>query len=193
MVIPRCTEKQCCYLIGAHNVYELQTLEDEEHCSLFIDDFVSESNAVHVVSRIDPLFLLIPSLLRNRKKSQISGSFCSSPLEQLLPDNVRTDILSKLESTMDLEAICNIQQIDDEVFCVLNDEKMIQFLDSKLEAIQSVDAMNSLNDALCVLNEYIPEYYFEKLCVHKKYAIFHWQRISLYVDSVDLLLSDHTV
>jgi len=159
-------DRECCYLIGTRNVYELQTVSDEEHCSLFIDDFVSESNAVHVVNRIDPMFLLIPSLLRNRKKSQISESFCSSPLDQLLDERVRTDILSKLESPMDLEAICNVQQIDEEVYCVLNDDKVLQFLDSKLTAIQEI--VSGLNDALCVLNEYVPPYFFEKLCDHRK-------------------------
>ena len=167
-------ERECCYLTGTRNVYEVQTLEDDQHCSLFIDDFVSESNAIYVVNRVDPLFLLIPSLLRNRKKSQMSDSYCSSPIDQLLPDNVRRDILSKLDSPMALEAICKIQQIDDEVYCVLSDDKVIQFLDSKLttirDAMQSMDPTKGINDALCVLNEYIPAYFFEKMCDHKKYG-----------------------
>jgi len=163
-------ERDCCYLVGTNNVYEIQSMEDEGHCSLFIDDFVSESDTIYVVSRMDPIFLLIPSLLRNRKKSQISDSFCSSPLDQLLPDTVRRDVLSKLESPAALEAICKIQEIDDEIYCVLSDEKVVEFLDSKLAAIteKMTDSKQALQDALCVLNEYIPSYFFEKLCDRKK-------------------------
>jgi len=162
-------DKNVTYLIGDCNVYEMQIIEDKDHCSLFFDDYVSESNQIFCVSRIDPFFLLIPSLLKNRKKNQISEKFCSSPLDQLLNDNEIEHVLSK---TKDLTQICAVQRIDDEIYCVLSDEKVMAFLDVKLKNIQKTlqpKCTDSLCDALAILNEYVCAYFFDMLC--KKYNL----------------------
>ena len=174
-------ETEVVYLIGHKNVYEMQVMEDEDHCSLFIDDFVSESNKMHLVNKIDPYFLLIPPLLKNRKKSNISDKYCSSPLNQLLSNNEINHILSKLPSKMDnLKQICNVQQIDDEIYCVLDDDKVIHFLDAKLRKIQTTLRSDTslrinidpLHDALAILNEYISPFFFEKICEKYKFCCF---------------------
>merc|ERR1712228_42310 len=170
-------EKDCCYLIGTNNVYEVQTIEDDDFCSLFIDDFVSESNKINLINKMDAMYLLIPTLLKNRKKSTVSDKYCSSPLDQLLTDNQMNHILNKLSSKKDLKQICNVQEIDDEIYCVLNDDKVIKFLDMKLKNIQKTLKNNTsisinidpLHDALAILNEYIPSYFFDKIC--EKYKV----------------------
>eukprot|EP01083_Nonionella_stella_P044113 118910_1 len=168
----------CCYLIGKSNIYEMQTFEDDGHCSLFIDDYVSESNTIYLINKMDPIYLLIPSLLKNRKKSHISENYCASPLDQLLDAHQMDHILSKIASPQDtLSQICNVQEIDDGMYCVLDDDKVISFLDSKLKTIEQALTTNpsisinidATNDALCILNEYIPHALFEQLC--QKYKL----------------------
>eukprot|EP01084_Bolivina_argentea_P252335 423528_1 len=170
-------EKECCYLIGK-NIYEMQTFEDDDHCSLFIDNFVQENNKIYIINQMDPMYLLIPLLLKNRQPSDTDNKFCSSPLNQLLTNNEITHILNKLPSpNVALKQICEVQEIDEDLYCVLDDDKVIQFLDKKLNQIQitlndniSIPTnIDSLNDALCILNEYIPNYFFEKLC--QKYSL----------------------
>jgi len=126
---------------------------------------------------MDAMYLLIPTLLKNRKKSTVSDKYCSSPLDQLLNNNEMNHVLSKLKSKMDLKQICNIQEIDDEIYCVLNDDKVIKFFELKLKNIQKTLKNNTsisinidpLHDALSILNEYIPSYFFDKIC--EKYKV----------------------
>ena len=173
-------EKDCCYLIGKINIYEMQTFSDDEYCSLFVDNFVSENDKIYLINRIDLIYLLIPSLLKNRKQSQVSNKFCLSPIDQLLNHKQIKYILNKLNKKQQIDLmnnICDSQQIDDEFYYVLNDEKVINFLDLKLKQIQEKLKNNSsitintdiLSDSLSIFNEYIPNYFFEKLC--KKYNL----------------------
>jgi len=166
-------EMDVVYLIGNKNVYEMQVIGDDDHCSLFIDDFVSENNDIHLINMIDPYFLLIPPLLKNRKKSNISDKYCLSPLDQLLNGNEMNHILSKLSPKIEaLGTICNVKEIDDEIYCVLDDDKVVAFLEKKLKRIESrlkSDTsfrinIDPLHDALAILNEYISPFYFKKIC-----------------------------
>eukprot|EP00484_Ammonia_sp_Unknown_P017412 CAMPEP_0197036482 /NCGR_PEP_ID=MMETSP1384-20130603/13972_1 /TAXON_ID=29189 /ORGANISM="Ammonia sp." /LENGTH=304 /DNA_ID=CAMNT_0042466665 /DNA_START=38 /DNA_END=952 /DNA_ORIENTATION=- len=165
-------QRDCYYLVGERHIYEMQTFHDDEHCSLFVDDYVFERDDIYLINRIDPIYLLIPSLLKNRKHSiSNANKFCLSPLDQLLSDKEMQHIAHKLPSKKsELELICDFQRIDEDAFYVLNDEKVVEFLDLKLARIQStlqsssMSTNNTLNEALCILNEYIAEPYFAKLC-----------------------------
>mmetsp|Transcript_15086 Transcript_15086/g.22813 ORF Transcript_15086/g.22813 Transcript_15086/m.22813 type:complete len:298 (-) Transcript_15086:310-1203(-) len=172
-------DKPCCYLVGDRHIYEMQTFEDDEYCSLFVDDTVCEKDTLYVVNAVDPIYLLIPSLLKQRKHSPSNaGKYCLSPLDQLLSDQEMQHIVSKLSANRsELHSICDYQQVDDETYYVLNDAKVVSFLDGKLKQIQDTLSqhasitihVNALHDALCILNEYMPDFYFVKLC--EKYEL----------------------
>jgi len=76
-----------------------------------------------------------------------------------------------------LEQICKVTVIDDEMYCVLDDDKVLTFLDKKLKSIQHTlqsDASIQINAdplqyALAIINEYISVYYFDKIC--EKYNV----------------------
>lgn len=72
------------FMMVGDNLLELQVARPrgQELASLFIDQSVQEDGSLHMASRVDPLFLLLPVLVKHAKK------WC--PLDQAL---VRTAVL----------------------------------------------------------------------------------------------------
>ena len=160
-------------------------MEDKLDCSLFIDNYCSKENTIHIVSEIDPLFILTGLLLKNRMKSHSdSNEYCMQPITQQI-DSIEYFSKNINLNEQLLSTICNVKVIDENepLYCVLNDDKVIEWLSIKINHICDYLKRNEsklytkelnpnndyLNEALSLINEYIPDYFFRKLC--EKYKL----------------------
>ena len=97
--------------------------------SFFCDNFVIENGSLYILTKFDILFLLISILETNRKLTENQlGMFCT--IEQILSNYQELKKIS-----FDLESICDSKELDDEFFYRLNDQKVIEWLNKKIEKI----------------------------------------------------------
>lgn len=88
------------FMIVGDNLLELQVARPQrtERASFFIDQSVQEKGEVHMASRVDPLFLLLPVLLKHARK------WC--PLDQALAE-AGCGSLRRLKH-MDAQKLCDV-------------------------------------------------------------------------------------
>ncbi|ETO32573.1 hypothetical protein RFI_04545 [Reticulomyxa filosa] len=175
------------YLINNNAIYELQNIGDENENSLFIDNFVREKGDMYILSPFDPMYLLLPHLIRSRKYSPLNNKPCFMALDQMLCDSPTKENQCSEPSSLDynrllsipgcreqIALICDSKQIagEKDLFYSLNDDKLIQWLQCKVKKIQATLAIVGENNeeeedvqtALLIVNEYISESLFQSVC-----------------------------
>jgi ribonuclease H2 subunit B len=106
--------------------------------SYFIDDNVKEDGALYSATPTDPLFLLLPRLekLRNKTKSDKAPNGSYTPMHELYMDLEQPNY-SHLKDVKgaDLELLCDVEDMGDDKYVRLNDEKVVLWLRAKLNQI----------------------------------------------------------
>lgn len=158
----------------------------EQPRSWFIDNHVLQDGCVYVVTRFDPLFMVLPFLKNSSSKFMT--------LDHILQDSDHQFIgkISKCITRDDLRLLCDVKGEDDLVVCKLNDDKVIAWLKTKVEqtkdCLQNVSIISAsgsqastfirssknardctqgdyLRYALGLLSDYISDYWSQKIRV----------------------------
>lgn len=120
------------YLSQNDNLYELQSVKLRRHGSLFIDQRVSSSNKIHLATKIDPRFLILPYL-------QKSGTrFC--PMDQIIVVEAGEHrVPLKHMQHWKLDEMCDVKDLgEDLILFRYNEDKTKQWLTSKVRKIAAV-------------------------------------------------------
>ncbi|CAG8608139.1 1724_t:CDS:10, partial [Ambispora leptoticha] len=169
------------YFIQDGKLYEVQKCESREERSWFINDTVQKDGCIYIITKIDPLFVLLPILVDRRKKTSNSQGFFLL-IEEILDSNEYPSLI-KLLSIVNIveycEWICDTKEYDSskKVFR-LNDEK-VSHLVQRFDEFESLrNLINRFdNDSRCseirqalrtkavleLLSEYLSSYWAEKL------------------------------
>ncbi|KAL6052754.1 Ribonuclease H2 subunit B [Balamuthia mandrillaris] len=126
------------YMIANGTLLELQRLKREEG-SWFRDSSIISDGSLYMATPVDPLFLLLPLLEKNRKQSAENvGYYCT--LEQILVEDNKVPAYQHLlrfpNLTTALSAICIVKEVSDLVLYCLNDEQVIGWLKCKMERLE---------------------------------------------------------
>ncbi|CAG8462956.1 6342_t:CDS:10 [Ambispora gerdemannii] len=169
------------YFIQDGKLYEVQKLESQGERSWFINETVQKDGCLYIITKIDPLFVLLPILVNRRKKTSNSQGFFLL-IEDLL-DNNEYPSLIKLLNIVNIveycEWICDTKEYDTnkKVFR-LNDEK-VSYLVQEFDEFESLRSLIKRfdNDSLCsdirqalrtravleLMSEYLPSYWIKKI------------------------------
>ncbi|XP_078613682.1 ribonuclease H2 subunit B-like [Branchiostoma floridae x Branchiostoma japonicum] len=124
------TEKSAMFLFTKENQQVLEVLAfQEEFRSWFIGESVQQDGSLHMVTPVDPLFLVLPYLV----KAYESGMYM--PIDQLLSDDQYpecTRLLSCINPS-DLEHICDVKGSGDVRACRYSEERTLEWLKQKVE------------------------------------------------------------
>lgn len=109
------------------HIYEVQGLE-AKYSSYFVGSHVLSNGALHVATRVDPLFFVLANLTSGGKWQ---------PFEQLeIPDIIQNCIANKKQ----YQHVCQVndQLGDDMLLYKLNDEKVLKWISKKQERAYAV-------------------------------------------------------
>jgi hypothetical protein len=125
------------FMLVGDSVLEMRRAQRPEYSCWFVGDRCESQGDIIFGTKIDPLFLALPELEKARKKTaEHQGRFCSK--EQIFAGWAEScDLamsLSKL-AAMNLEAICDVQEVADEHYYRLSDDKVKQWASSKVNAV----------------------------------------------------------
>eukprot|EP00741_Cyanophora_paradoxa_P004689 tig00000823_g4551.t1 len=174
------------YLVVGGRV--LEAVRATEHASWLLDDESCISDgSLHLWTPCDPIFLILPFLLKSASQGERSERrvFCSlddvaSALgERYEPSARRLVELLRESSEFDITAICDRRDVCGEVAFSLNQERLLSWLCCKVEAIQQQmykprpgdEENESLKSAvraysIGLLSEYLPRSLHERLLAH---------------------------
>lgn len=127
------TGKPCRFAIFDGKVMEINRAY-EEPSSWFVDDFVQQDGSLYIVTPIDPLFLLIPTLCDQRKKNEEEnhkGFFCDLHTLLMKPGYHHLQKVKPLS----LSLITDVKKVMDETQYRLNDSKLIKWLQCKVDKL----------------------------------------------------------
>ncbi|KAI8498846.1 Ribonuclease H2 subunit B [Branchiostoma belcheri] len=126
------TEKGAMFLFSKDNQQVLEVLAfQEEFRSWFVGESVQQDGSLHMVTPVDPLFLVLPYLV----KAYESGMYM--PIDQLVSDGQYpecTRLLSCIQPS-DLEHICDVKGSGDVRACRYNKERTLEWLKQKVEQV----------------------------------------------------------
>jgi len=116
-------------------VQEIQYAKGEPS-SWFINDRVKQDGGLYITTAIDPLFLLISQLdlVRKKKTEKDAGVFVDD-LEIFSRADCPAFKLLKDVKHCDLSLICDSKKIGEETYFKLNDEKVLSWLQRKVDSI----------------------------------------------------------
>ncbi|XP_031554878.1 ribonuclease H2 subunit B-like [Actinia tenebrosa] len=124
------TEKECMFLMSRNKdaVYEIMKFAEGPR-SWFIEDSVQKDGSLLVTTSIDPIFLCIPYLTRNKTKFRT--------IDQVLMDDDYPAVssLSMCVSSDVLSNVCDCKGNDDLQAYRLNEDKLIAWLKTKVECV----------------------------------------------------------
>jgi len=126
------------YIVSNKTIMEIQRLS-EQPASWLIDNTVEKDGSIYMCTPIDPLFLLIPLLHLNRKKTEEhQGYFCE--FTQMLSDTNQPGYahFAKLLDTFDLSLICDVNKDLEQPLYRLNDVKVTHWLRAKVEKLREL-------------------------------------------------------
>jgi len=127
------------------NVMEVNRMA-EHPSSWFIEDEVQQDGSLFMATPVDPLFVLIPLLELNRKKTaDHAGLFCD--LSQMLSDTNKSGYahFSKFSAeALNLQLICDVNKDHDEPLYRLNDSKVTKWLRVKVDRLAESLASSDL-------------------------------------------------
>jgi len=149
---------QATYLIIRGQIHELQKVTDKT--SAFVEGSVVCDGQLHIVSKIDPLFLLLKLLRRSQTRSP-SGNVCFVPADQLCSV---TDIMPVLKAAIPfLGNICDFKEYpedeDMEIMYRLSEKKVQEWIKKKVRKIRD----HFLND--CMEQSEYNEKFFTKQAI----------------------------
>lgn len=108
----------------------------EQPRSWFIDNHVLQDGSLYVVTRFDPLFMVLPFLKNSSSKFMTLDHILQDSEFQLIGK------ISKCITQDDLKLLCDVKGEDDLIVCKLNDEKVISWLKTKVR--QTKDRLQDL-------------------------------------------------
>ncbi|KAJ7378015.1 Ribonuclease H2 subunit B [Desmophyllum pertusum] len=130
------TGKELQFLLShsGEKIFEVLRFKEESR-SWFVDDSVQKDGSLHVITPVDPLFLILPYLTKFSQKFRT--------LEQLLVDEGHPSIsrLTGCLTTEEILNICDVKGDDDLQVYRLNNDKAIAWLKVKVE--QTADSVSS--------------------------------------------------
>ena len=125
------------FMFAGDALLEMRRARRSEYACWFVDDRCESQGDILFATRMDPLFLALPALEKARNKTpEHQGRFCSR--EQIVADWAETCdaamALSKL-SAMNFEVVCDVQEVADDLYFRLSDDKVVAWLTSKVSAL----------------------------------------------------------
>ncbi|XP_066266191.1 ribonuclease H2 subunit B-like [Branchiostoma lanceolatum] len=126
------TEKGAMFLFSKDNHQVLEVVAfQEEFRSWFIGESVQQDGSLHMVTPVDPLFLVLPYLV----KAYESGMYM--PIDQLVSDEQYPDCIRLLScvNPSDLEHISDVKGSGDVRACRYNEERTLEWLKQKVEQV----------------------------------------------------------
>lgn len=171
---PKYEKTECTFMLLNGSLHEIQKVGDDTSC--FVGNSVVRNGEFHVVSKIDPLFVLLPNIRKNLTRAP-SGNVCFTPGDQLCSD-LYSQILASVPSKA-LANICETREYpdDDDMpdMFRLNEEKVQEWIKRKVKKIKNFfmsDCMDQsqYNDrfftkqAIGILSEYISPSDFNFAC-----------------------------
>lgn len=134
------------YAIRGDRLLEVHKVDPSSPRSWFIGNSVQQDGSLHVMSPIDPLFILIPILDKARRKTTESdGVYLPiSDLAETFPAALELcRVLSLSSVTSRIASLCDVQSCGSDILVYrLSDEKVITWLKSRVDKI--VDKFESL-------------------------------------------------
>ncbi len=161
------------YLASGGNIFELQKVE----CAIgswFVGDAVEPDGDLYVASRVDPVFLMLPDLLKARRKGR-EGAGMFVQLDQIATrGSALQAVISRVENGAALlEAVCEAKMGWDEKVYRISDAKLMSWLGAKVSRI-CAECPHFANDrartvhAVGLLSEYLPDEQLQQLIEHQK-------------------------
>eukprot|EP01135_Chromosphaera_perkinsii_P007649 Nk52_evm105s914 gene=Nk52_evmTU105s914 len=118
------------------SVFEVQRASNEKGGSLFIDDDVISDGSIAIMTPIDPLFLVFPSLsIANAKNSMFTT------LDNIVADDREFDysfLCSCKGFQEQLKHLCDFKESDDIIAFKLNRDKYLAWLTAKVNCIKDI-------------------------------------------------------
>ncbi|OXA60620.1 ribonuclease H2 subunit B isoform X1 [Folsomia candida] len=147
------SEKMCTYFVDTRTpsseelnsapfIFEVMTMEQDTR-SWFIDDQVISDGNIYVCTPMDPLFMVLPALLKTTRAMQIKDHL----LEIIKEPKVIDAVFSRLSTSNQLENISNKIVCDDIIAYKFIEDKALKWLKSKVhntsEFLKSEDITGS--------------------------------------------------
>jgi len=121
------------FIVQPDQVLELQKVS-ERYRAWFMDNYVMRDGSLFLATIVDPLFLLIPLLKKNRKETADSaGYFCE--LDQILSeDQAHPGYAHFMEwPSLPLHLVCDVKDAGNgKIYYRLDDTKVIKWLQAKV-------------------------------------------------------------
>lgn len=118
---------------GARKVYEIQRMK-RIPSSYFIDEEVKEDGSLFVTTPMDPLYLLLRNLEECRASKSAGDVGVFVALYEILSRN-NIQVLGPALDTSTLGLICDEKSLDDTQYYRLSNEKLVNWLRHKVDAI----------------------------------------------------------
>lgn len=145
---PRHGERALFMLVN-DNVLEMRRARRSEYACWFVGDRCESEGDVLFGTKMDPLFLALPALEKARNRtSDHAGRFQSK--EQIFASWAETcDEAMRLASlsAMNLEVICDVQDVGGDLYYRLNDDKVVAWAVSSMPCLYE----HILNDLLTLV------------------------------------------
>ena len=110
------------YIFSFHSFYR----------SWFVGDYVIEKGSLKMITRVDPLFLLLPLLAQNSDKYR-------SIVDLLSVFNSYHILLKSIENNaIDVSVVADVKQIENECYFKYNQDKTLSWLKYKINSIVTV-------------------------------------------------------
>ncbi|ERN06872.1 hypothetical protein AMTR_s00005p00247650 [Amborella trichopoda] len=171
------TGKPSCYLFTDGLLQELHWFK-QSYGSWFIGDYICEDGGIYVATPVDPVFILLPLFHEARmKKGDELGKFRQVDDIMFVDGYPGYRYLLPVVSNS-LQAICEVKEVGSEIFCRLDDSKVVAWLHCKVNNLKLVlptldknyavrDEKDTLRDAVSLLGEYLSEEpWIRLLCSH---------------------------
>ncbi|XP_029640278.1 ribonuclease H2 subunit B [Octopus sinensis] len=128
-----CTDNSSIFLFTHknQNVFEVTNYKEEFRSWLF-NNYVVEDGSLLFVTPVDPLFLILPYLIKAEKKT---GKFMT--IDHMLEDDQYVDIhhLSESVRVKNLSLITDVKKSDSIVACRYSEEKTLSWLQRKVQRV----------------------------------------------------------
>lgn len=134
--------------------------------SWFFDNSVCIDGELYMITKIDPLFILLPFIMEYSATSfRTLQDICSSA------ENLTNDLYFALSPSINWNHVCDTKELDQELYVRYNEDKTLDWLVSKsnklLDALIKVSTHNTSRFSLTsyaydLVSEYIPHALVEK-------------------------------
>ncbi|GAB1600160.1 ribonuclease H2 subunit B-like [Argonauta hians] len=130
-----CTDSSNVFLFSHDNKKVFEVINYKENRSWLFGDYVIEDGSLLFVTPMDPLFLILPYLMKAEKKT---GKFMT--LDHLLEDDQFPDsqYLSQSVTIKDLSLVTNVKQTNKIIACRYCEEKTLSWLQRKVERVSKI-------------------------------------------------------